>query len=84
MEVNTKSGISLGTFNDWNRDVPLDVRRRQFKTMAKVFGFESIQAFGLHIEKMKSEKRTQLLGVFYRHRREFLGKLGMDQVDEEL
>jgi len=57
---------------------------RQFKTMAKVFGFDSVQAFGLHVEKMESEKRTQLLGVFYRHRRELLAKLGMDQIDEGL
>ena len=52
--------------------------------MAKVFGFDSVQAFGLHVEKMKSEARMQLLGVFYRHRREVLGKIAMDPVDEGL
>jgi hypothetical protein len=52
--------------------------------MAKIFGYSSVQAFGLSVEKMKSEKRTQLLGVFYRHRREILAKNGLDQVSEEL
>lgn len=47
--------------------------------MAKVFGFSSVQDFGLHVEKMKSEKRTELLGVFYRHRHELLGKMGLDK-----
>ena len=62
-----------------SRNVPLDVRKRQFRTMAKVFGYSSIKAFGLSVEKMKSEKRTQLLGVFYRHRRELLTKMGLDK-----
>ena len=66
------------------RNVPLDVRTRQFRSMAKVFGYSSVEAFGLNVEKMKSEKRTQLLGVFYRHRREFLTRNGLDQVDEGL
>ena len=59
------------------RDIPLDVRTRQFKTMAKVFGYSSVEAFGLAVEKMKSETRTQLLGVFYRHRRELLTQRGL-------
>ena len=42
--------------------------------MAKTFGYSSVEAFGLAVEKMKSDKRTQLLGVFYRHRRELLAK----------
>lgn len=54
------------------RDIPVDVRTRQFRTMANVFGYSSVEAFGLAVEKMKSEKRTQLLGMFYRHRRELL------------
>jgi hypothetical protein len=66
------------------RNIPLDARTRQFRSMAKVFGYSSVEAFGLSVEKMKSEKRTQLLGVFYRHRREFLAKNGLDQVSEEL
>jgi hypothetical protein len=45
--------------------------------MAKVFGYSSVEAFGLAVEKMKSEKRTQLLGIFYWHRRETLEKLGL-------
>jgi len=51
--------------------------------MAKVFGFDSLQEFGLHVEKMKSEKRTQLLGIFYRHRRELLEKMRLDKVTDE-
>lgn len=61
----------------------MDVRARQFKSMAKVFGFDSLQEFGLHVEKMKSEKRTQLLGIFYRHRRELLEKMRLDKVTDE-
>ena len=57
-------------------NVPLDVRTRQFRSMAKVFGYSSVEAFGLNIEKMKSEERNQLLGVFYRHRRELLARTG--------
>ena len=64
--------------------MPVDVRTRQFRSMAKVFGYSSVEAFGLNVEKMNSEKRNQLLGVFYRHRREFLVKLGLDGVDEGL
>lgn len=44
--------------------------------MAKVFGYSSVEAFGLHVEKMNSEDRTKLLGVFYRHRWELLEKQG--------
>lgn len=59
------------------RNVPIDVRTRQFRTMAKDLGYSSVEAFGLNVEKMNSEKRTQLLGIFYRHRRETLEKLGL-------
>lgn len=59
------------------RNVPLDVRTRQFRSLARVFGYSSVETFGLNVEKMKSEKRMQLLGVFYRHRREKLEKLGL-------
>lgn len=73
--------IPLKCLSD-DRNVPLDVRTRQFKSMAKVFGYSSVEAFGLKVEKMKAEKRTQLLGIFYRHRRELLAKVGLDQVSE--
>jgi hypothetical protein len=52
--------------------------------MAKVFGYSSVEAFGLAVEKMNSETRTQLLGVFYRHRRELLARQGLDRGDEVL
>ena len=72
MGINIRSCMSFERWVVDDREVPLDVRTRQFKTMAKVFGYSSVEAFGLAVEKMKSETRTQLLGVFYRHRRELL------------
>ena len=62
----------------------MDVRKRQFGSMAKVFKCSSVEAFGLNVEMMTSEKRNQMLGTFYRHRRDFLKKLGLDGVDEGL
>ena len=59
------------------RNVPANVRTRQFRMMSKVFGYSSVEAFGLNVEKMNSEERTKLLGVFYRQRREFLVKRGL-------
>ena len=47
--------------------------------MAKEFGYSSVEAFGLAVEKMNSEERTKLLGVFYRHRRELLEKGGLNK-----
>jgi len=62
----------------------VDIRTRQFRSMAKVFGYSSVEGFGLIVEKMNSESRNKLLGVFYRHRRELLAKRGLDDVDEGL
>jgi hypothetical protein len=50
--------------------------------MARVFGYSSVEAFGLNVERMKSENRTQLLGVFYRHRSDMLTKEGLDKIVE--
>jgi hypothetical protein len=52
--------------------------------MAEVFDASSVEAFGLNVEMMNSEKRIQILGAFYRHRRDILKKKGLDGVDEEL
>jgi hypothetical protein len=52
--------------------------------MAKVFKASSVEAFGLSVEMMNSEKRNQMLGTFYRLRRDVLKKLGLDGVDEGL
>jgi hypothetical protein len=52
--------------------------------MAKEFGYSSVEGFGLVVEKMNSEERNKLLGVFYRYRRMVLAKLGLDDVDEGL
>jgi DNA excision repair protein ERCC-6-like 2 len=65
-------------------NVPLDVRTRQFRSMAALFGQKSVSAFGLLVENIKSEERTQLLGVFYRERRALLERLGLDHEDEGL
>jgi hypothetical protein len=62
----------------------VDVRTRQFRSMAKEFGYSSVEGFGLVVEKMNSEERNKLLGVFYRYRRMVLAKLGLDDVDEGL
>jgi hypothetical protein len=66
------------------RNVPIDVRTRQFRTMAKRFGKSSVEEFGLLVENSTSEERTQLLGVFYRDRRKLLTELGLDHEDEAL
>jgi hypothetical protein len=46
--------------------------------MAKAFGYSSVERFALHVEKMEAEQRTQMLGIFYRHRKELLAKMGDD------
>ena len=56
----------------------MDVRKRQFQSMAKAFGYSSVERFALHVEKMEAEQRTQMLGIFYRHRKELLTKMGTD------
>ena len=82
--ISTRLGIKVMVILLMFRDIPLDVRTRQFKSMAKVFGYSSVEAFGLAVEKMKSETRTQLLGVFYRHRRELLARQGLDSGEKVL
>jgi hypothetical protein len=52
--------------------------------MAKYFESPSVEAFGLTVEMMNSEKRNKMLGLFYRQRRDFLKELGLEGVDEEL
>jgi hypothetical protein len=52
--------------------------------MAKVFGYKSVEAFGLAVEKMTSEERMQLLGVFYRHRRDLLSGQGTNAVGKAI
>lgn len=54
---------------------------RQFWTMAAVFGCSSVEEFALSIEKMSPKQLTQLLGVFYRHRRDILQKNEDDRVE---
>ena len=80
------TSIKLGNiFNEQSlsRNVPLDVRTRQFKTMAAMYG-RGVEEFGLLIENIRSEERTQLLGVFYTRRRELLASMGLESEDEGL
>lgn len=48
---------------------PEEVRRRQFCTMARTFGFLSAQEFGLAVESWTQEQRRDSLEEFYRKRR---------------
>lgn len=56
---------------------PRDVRKRQFCSMARWFGFPSATEFALVVEGMTHEQRTAVLEKWYRERREKL--LGKDQ-----
>ncbi|KAI1389993.1 P-loop containing nucleoside triphosphate hydrolase protein [Hypoxylon trugodes] len=55
---------------------PVDVRRRQFCTMAETFGFPSVTEFALAVESMEPEERRNCLEQFYRKRAEKLKSLG--------
>lgn len=48
---------------------PLDVRKRQFCTMAKQFGYDKIQDFALVVEGWTQEQRRDCLEKFYLGRR---------------
>ncbi|KAF2168470.1 hypothetical protein M409DRAFT_65439 [Zasmidium cellare ATCC 36951] len=48
---------------------PLDVRKRQFCTMAKQFGYDDIAEFGMVVEGWTQEQRRDCLEKFYLGRR---------------
>ena len=57
---------------------PADVRRRQFCTMAKMFGYDGadgITEFALVVEGWTQEQRRGCLEKFYQHRRKMLAEL---------
>lgn len=56
---------------------PQEVKYRQFHSMAKEFGFESVTEFALLIEQMTQEERRDVLDKFYKRRM-------MKLLDEEL
>ncbi|KAI1380655.1 P-loop containing nucleoside triphosphate hydrolase protein [Hypoxylon crocopeplum] len=61
---------------EYEYNPPVDVRQRQFCTMAKTFGFPSVTEFALAVESMTQEERRNCLELFYRKRAEKLKGLG--------
>lgn len=59
---------------------PEDVMRRQFCTMAKVFGFPNATEFALVVEGWTQKQRTDCLERFYLKRRDFLAE---EQLEKE-
>lgn len=49
---------------------PMDVMRRQFCTMAKVFGIEDVREFALVVEGWTQNQRRDALDKFYKLRRD--------------
>lgn len=47
---------------------PQDVMQRQFCSMAKEFGYDSVTDFALAVEEMTQEKRRDTLDSFYKNR----------------
>ncbi|KAI1778111.1 P-loop containing nucleoside triphosphate hydrolase protein [Hypoxylon cercidicola] len=73
---------SAATSIEYEYNPPLDVRRRQFCTMAKTYGFPSATEFALAVESMTQEERRNCLETFYRKRVEKLKHLGeAEEVD---
>ncbi|KAI0179317.1 P-loop containing nucleoside triphosphate hydrolase protein [Hypoxylon sp. FL1284] len=67
---------SATTAIEYKYNPPADVRRRQFCTMARTFGFSSVTEFALAVESMTQEERRNSLQTFYRKRVERLKHLG--------
>ncbi|KAI1468136.1 P-loop containing nucleoside triphosphate hydrolase protein [Daldinia caldariorum] len=61
---------------EYEYNPPVDVRQRQFFTMAKTFGFSGVTEFALAVESMTQEERRNCLDLFYRKRVEKLKELG--------
>lgn len=62
---------------------PRDVARRQFCTMAKMWGFASAVEFGLVVESWTSEQRRNALERFYKERREYFEAKEREKRNEE-
>ncbi|KAI1443247.1 P-loop containing nucleoside triphosphate hydrolase protein [Annulohypoxylon stygium] len=60
---------------EYEYNPPVDVRQRQFCTMAKTFGFPSATEFALAVESMTQEERRNCLNLFYKKRVERLKHL---------
>ncbi|KAL7273356.1 hypothetical protein RUND412_003791 [Rhizina undulata] len=59
---------------------PVGVMRRQFRTMAKTFGFEDAQEFALVVEGWSQKQRRDALDKFYKIRRDILRGEGHGEV----
>lgn len=57
-------------------DPPLEVRRRQFCSMAKQFGYDDITDFALVVEGWTQQERRDFLETFYQGRRKAVAKGG--------
>ena len=53
---------------------PEDVRRRQFCSMARNFGYENVVEFALVVEGWTQRQRRECLEKFYRQRMRALGR----------
>lgn len=62
---------------------PEDIILRQFCTMAKTFGFDSVTDFALIVEGWTQEQRRNCLDKFYRLRKERLAELEAEGAKEE-
>ncbi|KAF3058394.1 DNA excision repair protein ERCC-6-like 2 [Daldinia childiae] len=66
---------------EYEYNPPVEVRQRQFCTMAKTFGFPSVTEFALAVESMTQKERRNCLELFYKRRSEKLKELG--EITEE-
>lgn len=61
---------SGGLLEGYKFHPPVDVMRRQFCTMAKMFGIEDTQEFALVVEGWTQKQRRDALDKFYKMRRD--------------
>jgi SNF2 family DNA or RNA helicase len=62
---------------------PLDVRKRQFCTAAKILGFKDVLEFALVVESWTQEQRRKALERFYRMRIEGKDRIAEEDEEEE-
>lgn len=68
-------GISGERFLEGYRfNPPIDIMRRQFCTMAKIFGIEDVREFALVVEGWTQKQRREALDKFYKMRRDMVVK----------
>lgn len=63
-----------GFFEGYRFHPPIDVMRRQFCTMSKMFGIEDVREFALVVEGWTQEQRRDALDKFYKMRRDTVAK----------